>query len=91
MKPPQETIDACEAMLALLASLVKTTNRLLASDLAVAAVLAGAAARAAAWNLKANLSQLADQEHAGHLRDEVDARTLNLDGLVRSIEDGCSG
>jgi len=91
MKPPQETIDACEAMLALLASLVKTTNRLLASDLAVAAVLAGAAARAGAWNLKANLSQLADQEHAGHLRDEVDARTLNLDGLVRSIEDGCSG
>jgi formiminotetrahydrofolate cyclodeaminase len=91
MNPPQETIDACEAMLALLASLVKTTNRLLASDLAIAAVLAGAAARAAAWNVKANLSQLADQEHAEHLRDEVDARTLNLDGLVRSIEDGCSG
>lgn len=91
MKPPHETIDACEAMLALLARLVKTTNHLLASDLAVAAVLAGAAARAAAWNLKANLSQLADQEHARHLRDEVEARTLNLDGLVRSIEAGCSG
>ena len=91
MRPPRETIDTCEAMLELLAGLVNTTNRLLASDLAVAAVLAGAAARAAAWNLKANMPHLADPDHAEHLRNEADDRTSNLDGLVRSIEDGCSG
>ncbi|MBM44227.1 MAG: hypothetical protein CMJ36_04345 [Phycisphaerae bacterium] len=91
MKPPCETMDACETMLTLLASLVNTTNRLLASDLAVAAVLAGAAARSAAWNLKANLSLVSDQEQVEHLRNEVEARTSSLEGLVRSIEDGCSG
>lgn len=84
--PPRRTIELCERLLELIEQLVDTTNRWLASDLAVAAVLAGSAGRAAAWNIRANLEQLQDTEQADSQRGDLDDWINRLDAQSRDLE-----
>lgn len=63
LAPPRAATAAAADLLRLIESLVPITNRHLRSDLAIAAVLAEAAAKAAAWNVAANLSLITDPTH----------------------------
>ncbi len=58
---PMAALAAATNMLRLLEELAPITNRHLRSDLAIAAVLAEAAARAADWNVRVNAPLLSDQ------------------------------
>jgi formiminotetrahydrofolate cyclodeaminase len=67
---PQALLDKSVAMLELLELLCGRTNRMLASDLAIAAILGECAARSAAWNVRINLPQWSDAvERANATRD----------------------
>ena len=57
---PLAALAACSNLLRLLESLPPRTNRHLRSDLAIAALLAGAGARAAEWNVRVNTPLIAD-------------------------------
>ena len=88
---PQRALTACMDMLGLLERLCGRTNRMLASDLAIATVLAEAAARAAAWNVRINLPSLTDQKAAGEIaafQQELleKARTL-ADEVRRTVDE----
>ena len=81
---PRSVVAASVDLLRLLDELCGTTNRSLASDLAIAAVLAEASARAGAWNVEINLSLIRDEARratlAGEVRDMVDrARRMAAD------------
>ena len=71
---PSAVITSSLEMLNLLQRLCGTTNRSLASDLAIAALLAEAAARAAAWNVRINLPMLGDEPAATALEQETSRR-----------------
>jgi len=87
---PMAVIDSAESMLRLLKKLVGATNTMLASDLAIAAILAEAAARAAAWNVRINLPQVADLS----LREAQERRVQESLDAARSlcsmIEQACN-
>lgn len=55
---PRATIAVCADLLRLFETLVPITNRHLRSDLAIAAILADAVARASRWNVVMNLAAL---------------------------------
>ncbi|MCA9295269.1 MAG: cyclodeaminase/cyclohydrolase family protein, partial [Phycisphaerales bacterium] len=71
-------------------NLVDRTNPMLASDLAIAAVLVESAARSAAWNIRINLPLLRDKGVAKQTRTET-ARTSNaIRALTESVESRCA-
>ncbi len=74
VQAPCAAVAACANLLRLLEELAPITNRHLASDLAIAAVLADGAARASACNVRVNLSMLAESRR-GPIAAEV-AREL---------------
>ena len=86
MAPPRRAIELCSSMLELLVQLSATTNQWLGSDLAVAAVLAAAAARCAAWNVRANLSHIEDGPGKDELRADVESQINRLDLQARELE-----
>ena len=93
----QAAIDAPQAMLEsavhavdLLGSLTSTTNPILKSDLAIAAVLAEAAARAAAWNVRINLPQLTDATRRRAIDDRVNTMLKHVATLCHNIENACA-
>lgn len=61
MQPPLAMVEASRRVLDLAAMLAEDGNPALASDAAVAALLAGAALRSAAINVQVNLAQLRDK------------------------------
>ena len=65
---PLRTMALCHRMLTAIAELPPRTSRMLASDLVIAAILAGAAARAASCNVAINLP---------HLRSEAKRASLS--------------
>lgn len=65
---PRASLAGALDLLRLLEKLVSITNRRLRTDLAIAAVLAEAAARAAAWNVRINLPLIED----ARLRADLD-------------------
>lgn len=65
VQAPLATTAACCDVLRLLESLAGRTNRRLDSDLAIAAILAEAGAKAGAWNVRVNLPMLSEEEQAG--------------------------
>jgi formiminotetrahydrofolate cyclodeaminase len=77
---PARTIAAAVDVLEHVARLVGRSNRKLASDLEVAAIVAEAAARAAAANVRANLALLA----SGAERARIEAASQR--GLARAAE-----
>lgn len=68
--PPQATMAMGVDLLRLYERLAAITNRQLASDLRIAAILAEAAVRASVENVLVNLPLLGDAERAGELRGE---------------------
>lgn len=60
VKAPHSVLHAAMETLRLLARLAGATNPMLGSDLAMAAILAEAAAKSAAWNVRVNLPLLGD-------------------------------
>src|SRR5690606_17991592 len=62
VQAPLATCAACCDLLRLLESLAGRTNRRLDSDLAIAAILAEAGAKAGGWNVRVNLPMLPEAE-----------------------------
>jgi formiminotetrahydrofolate cyclodeaminase len=87
--PPQAMMVLGLKVLHVCESLINTTNTMLKSDLGVAAVLANAAARSAAWSVNINIPLLPEDQQQP-MRDEVE-RTLGACAeLCQSIEKGCA-
>jgi len=92
----QAAIDAPLAVLALaldmlhgLHELVGTTNQQLASDLAIAAILADSSARAAGWNVRVNLPQLEDVARRDALEEDVTRQLTASRTLSDKIDSSC--
>jgi formiminotetrahydrofolate cyclodeaminase len=73
---PIRVMNDAVDLLRLLRQLCGATNHRLNSDLAIAAICAEAAVRAAGWNVRINLPSIDDADHAGSIRDEFN-RLLN--------------
>jgi methenyltetrahydrofolate cyclohydrolase len=79
---PQAVVGVCADLLRLLESMTTTTNRHLRSDLAIAAILAEAGARAAYWNVRVNLASLDDMSAGASIKAEC--RRLLSDSSQRA-------
>jgi formiminotetrahydrofolate cyclodeaminase len=84
------SVAACATdLLRLMRDLAGKSNAYLRSDLAIAAILAEATARSAAWNVTINVPQLADPAH----RDRVSRQTRTLvetaQALAAEVERAC--
>lgn len=87
---PVQVMSVCLGLMHLLDRLAGKTNRMLSSDLAIAAVLSEAGAKAAAWNVRTNLPLLKDEGRVNDIRRETD-RLLNQARIFREqIEASCS-
>lgn len=71
--PPLEMAAACRRALELSQTLAEIGNPLLASDAGVAALLAEAALRASAINVRVNLASLADRTFVDQIEDRLNA------------------
>ncbi len=83
---PRRVMDTCLEILDLLQRLLGASNPNLGSDLAVAAVLAEAGCRAAAWNVRANLPLLRDPQGALRIGSEADALIDRARAISGQIE-----
>ncbi|MBL8746546.1 MAG: cyclodeaminase/cyclohydrolase family protein [Phycisphaerae bacterium] len=86
--PPMATIATCAELLRAFEMLAPITNRMLRSDLAIAAVYAEATARASRWNVKVNLP-LVDPAQRTRLDQETDAMLTRAEASLRVIESAC--
>jgi len=89
IEAPMAVLNAAKTMLHRLDELVAATNTMLASDLAIAAILADAAARSAAWNVRINLPQVEDRQHRASLEQQVDQTLAASASLCVKIELAC--
>ncbi|MCB9845247.1 MAG: cyclodeaminase/cyclohydrolase family protein [Phycisphaeraceae bacterium] len=89
IEAPLASLGLCAEIAHSLEQLVGRSNRMLRSDLAIAAVLAGAAARACLWNVRVNLELLSDASKRTRLHDQ--AQTLLNTTLARAerVEEAC--
>lgn len=88
--PPRAVLAAATDLLARIATLPPRTSKSLHSDLAVAAALADSAAIAAAWNIRANLpllpqEQAQDPATGGSDRARVSEHTRSLLGRAAAL------
>lgn len=88
---PRGVLDAAVETLRLLNDLCGKTNRMLDSDLAIAAILAEAAARSAAWNIRINLPQVEDSSQRATHQSAMDAALEEACRLAKGIEQHCAG
>lgn len=88
---PRTVVVESLTLLELLQGLAGTTNRMLRSDLAIAAVLAEAAARAAAWSVRINLPLLDDAAERRAIEDELAQHLRLASELTGRIEGACRG
>jgi formiminotetrahydrofolate cyclodeaminase len=79
----------CLSVLGVLDELPAITNTNLRSDLAIAAILAEAAARAAAWNVAVNLPALDSETRRQDLAEQCDSMLENAVATTRRIEKAC--
>lgn len=87
---PRAVMDCSLGMLELMVKLPATTNAMLHSDLAIAAILADAAARSAAWNVRINLPLLTDESQHGQNRLSIDESLAEARRLSQNIEARCA-
>jgi formiminotetrahydrofolate cyclodeaminase len=87
VQPPLAVIAACADLLRLFESLAPVTGRFLRSDLAIAAVLAEATARASRWNVEANAPLLGAD--AGEALATADRALAPAAARLRTIESLC--
>lgn len=88
---PQRIMATGLAVLELLARMSSTVGTNLRSDLAIAALLAGAGVEAAAWNVRVNLPQLADDAQATDLDQDTSRTVARALALSDAIEHTCRG
>jgi len=79
---PLQTLRVCREVAALAARAAKVGNRNAVSDAGVAALLAGAAARGAAYNVRINVAALPDKMPGHALADEAVGLLREADGAV---------
>ena len=79
----------CRNASELLAELPSRTNPMLASDLAVAAILLHAACAAAAWNVRINLPSLSDESERARFAGEAADDVQRCRDLAANIELAC--
>jgi glutamate formiminotransferase/formiminotetrahydrofolate cyclodeaminase len=87
---PSRLVEASLEQLRLLRRLPDATNRHLRSDLAVAAILAEAAARAAAWNVSINLPLLVDDAERSRIAALVEGAVTEARETAAAIEAACA-
>jgi formiminotetrahydrofolate cyclodeaminase len=87
---PNQVLRAALEMLRQMQQLCGTTNAMLKSDLAIAAVIAEAAARAAAWNVRINLPLLKDDAAVANLKLQIESSLESASSLCEEIEQDCS-
>lgn len=85
---PMSVVAACVDLLRLFESLATTTNPMLRSDLAIAAILAEAAARASRWNIIVNLAGI-PAEDQGAISDTLATMLSSAAALAARIEAAC--
>jgi formiminotetrahydrofolate cyclodeaminase len=86
---PRAAMAVCMEVLRMTESLVGKSNTHLRSDLAIAAVLAEAAARGAWWNVRINLSLVADEAERGRLAAEGDRACAEAASVRGRVEGAC--
>lgn len=86
--PPMALIAACADLLRLFSELKGITNRHLRSDLAIAALLAEAAARATRWNIWINAPALEPAQAQQQLA-QADEMLTHAARDARAIEEAC--
>ena len=87
---PVKVISVCLGIMHLLDRLAGKTNRMLDSDLAIAAILSEAGAKAAAWNVHVNLPLLKDKGRVNQIRLETDRLLTQVGTFREQIEACCS-
>ncbi len=88
---PLACMAACIGVLGVLEALPGITNRYLRSDLAIAAILAEAATRAAAWNVRVNLPGIEDDSARTVLAEECETMLARAVEAAARIEAACGG
>lgn len=86
---PQAALALAADLLRLMDALPGATNRHLASDLAIAAMLGESAARSAWWNVRVNLALLPDTARAEQIRAECGRMLAQADAIRRRVEAAC--
>ena len=86
---PMKVLGASMGVLHLLVRLHGATNRMLDSDLAIGAILAEAAARSAAWNVRINLPHLSDTAEAARIALEVEQMLDRAAAMAQAVEASC--
>lgn len=86
---PVDLIQACGAFLNQLQGLIGRSNPMLASDLAVAAILAEAAGQSAAWSVYANLPLFEDPEREAEMRTDLGKILDGMATTARDILESC--
>jgi formiminotetrahydrofolate cyclodeaminase len=89
ISPPRAMVALAMNLARTINGLVDTSNKMLKSDLGVAAVLCEAAARAAAWNVRINLP-LIDETNRERIANEVDGELEQIRVLCTQTENRCS-
>lgn len=87
---PSAMLAASNDLLRLLERLRPITNEWLKSDLAIAAVLAEACARSAAWNVRINLPLLSENAERERVAGETDRAVGDARARAASIEAACA-
>jgi formiminotetrahydrofolate cyclodeaminase len=87
---PQSAIAAAADLLRLFESLAPITNPHLHSDLAIAAVLADAAARASLWNVRVNAAMLPDETSRAKPVAEAQSAAADASRRREAVERACS-
>jgi formiminotetrahydrofolate cyclodeaminase len=86
---PQAVIAACTDLLRLMEGLAPITNRQLKSDLAIAAILAEATARASRWNILVNAPYLPDPAARDAAITAANRATEDAQSRASRIERAC--
>lgn len=86
---PRSALGTCRDLIGLLETLAPITNKNLRSDLAIAAILTEAAARAAAWNVAVNLPMLDDPSRRGRIEAECERELSEINVLRGRVERAC--
>ncbi|MBL4590725.1 MAG: cyclodeaminase/cyclohydrolase family protein [Phycisphaerales bacterium] len=87
--PPLEIVSLGVDLMRLLEALCATTNRMLKSDLGVAAVLCDAASRSAAFNVRINLPMMPEDARTP-IESELNKQLEQIHDLCAQIEERCS-
>ena len=90
IQAPRATIAVANDLLRLFERLGPISNRYLRSDLAIAAVLAEACARSAAWNVSINLPLLTEEKERAEVQLETIRAIADARARCEAIERACA-